>query len=361
MPPATVFRALRRYTKDGLRYVDRRRLNFQKAWERRVKLRGAVKDYLLSHSVLSEWAPLSLEKWVKVLAQLGVRVAPHTLSAFYRRHKVTYRVVKYKFSRADKVPLAQTQGFVVELARRIERDENIVYFDETSCNMWMRKRYAWSSRDHPVRMHLNKDRGKGVTIMGAIGHRLPKGVFSLARTTNQQEVGEFLHKLRDVVTPNRFAVNERIVLVLDNHPSHGTDLVRGLARQLNVELLFLPPYSPELNSIESLWAVFKLDLKNRLQQHPDVNLAQDDFRTLVYQCIANVTAAQQQRAARHNNRAYMHRMLCDMIDPQPNLTKEELRQRVIDEVGPVQRRVPWNSLVQSPQVLTPLALSPRHS
>ena len=57
----------------------------------------------------------------------------------------------------------------------------------------------------------------------------------------------------------------------------------------------------------------------------------------------------------------MHRMLCGMIDPRPHLSKEELEQRVLDEVGPVQRRVPHNSLIQSPQVLTPLGLSPLHS
>ena len=184
LPVSTVYNALRRFENDKLQFVDRRRTNFKRAWEGRIKIKGAVKDYLLSHEVLSEWASLSLDKRVKKLAQLGVYVRPHTLSLFYRRHKVTYRVVKYEFSRARRVPLSDIQAFVVDLARRIERNQLIVYFDETSCNMWMRKRYSWCTRDNPVRMHLNKDRGHGITIMGAIGHRLPQGVFSLAKSTN---------------------------------------------------------------------------------------------------------------------------------------------------------------------------------
>jgi hypothetical protein len=180
--------------------------------------------------------------------------------------------------------------------------------------------------------------------MGAIGHKLPKGVFSLAKSTNQDDVGAFLSRLRDVVTPNRFDPNERIVLVVDNHPSHGTEYVRTLARQLNIELLHLPPYSPELNSIEALWAIFKLDLKNRLQQHKSIVLDQKDFRSLVHQCIANVSPEQQQRAARFNNRAYMHRMLREMLVPQRTEPKAVLEQRVIDQVGPPQIRVPPNSL-----------------
>ena len=97
------------------------------------------------------------------------------------------------------------------------------------------------------------------------------------------------YRLRGAVSPSPFTNRERIVLVLDNHPSHGTGQVRELAQQLNIELMFLPPYSPELNSIEALWAIFKLDLKNRLQQHRSVVLSQDDFRGLVRECIANVT------------------------------------------------------------------------
>ena len=78
------------------------------------------------------------------------------------------------------------------MARRIEKKQLVVYFDETSCNMWMRKRMTWSSRDEPVKMHLNRDRGHGVTVLGAIGERLPQGVFALAKSTNQNEVADFL-------------------------------------------------------------------------------------------------------------------------------------------------------------------------
>jgi len=34
LPVATVFTALKRYMQDGLRFIDRRKTNFQKSWER---------------------------------------------------------------------------------------------------------------------------------------------------------------------------------------------------------------------------------------------------------------------------------------------------------------------------------------
>jgi hypothetical protein len=73
-----------------------------------------------------------------------------------------------------------------------------------------------------VKFPLNKVRGHGITVLGAIGVLLPKGVFSLARSTNKEAVMLFLHKLRSVVTPNPMGVREKIVMVLDNHSSHKT-------------------------------------------------------------------------------------------------------------------------------------------
>ncbi len=40
------------------------------------------------------------------------------------------------------------------------------------------------------------------------------------------------------------------MMVLDNHGAHKDERVRELIEGRGYELLFLPPYSPELNSIE---------------------------------------------------------------------------------------------------------------
>ena len=44
--------------------------------------------------------------------------------------------------------------------------------DETATNMWIRKRYTWSTKERPIKMSLNQDRGKGITVYGAIGECL---------------------------------------------------------------------------------------------------------------------------------------------------------------------------------------------
>ena len=48
-----------------------------------------------------------------------------------------------------------------------------------------------------------------------------------------------------------------VTLVLDNARYQRNDVVRGRAKELGIELLFLPSYSPNLNLIERLWRFTK--------------------------------------------------------------------------------------------------------
>jgi len=47
------------------------------------------------------------------------------------------------------------------------------------------------------------------------------------------------------------------VIVIDNFASHRSRLVRDKARELGLYLVYLPPYSPDLNPIEFIWKSIK--------------------------------------------------------------------------------------------------------
>ncbi len=82
--------------------------------------------------MLTAWAGFSLVKRVHEISKLGFNVKPQTLSLFYRWNKVRYVVCKYQYQQARKQPKSLLQAFSIELAKRTEADENIVYFDETT-------------------------------------------------------------------------------------------------------------------------------------------------------------------------------------------------------------------------------------
>ena len=55
--------------------------------------------------------------------------------------------------------------------------------------------------------------------------------------------------------------DELKIMVLDNGAFHKA---KSLIIPENIILIFLPPYSPELNPAEKIWAKFKRDFSNKL-------------------------------------------------------------------------------------------------
>lgn len=59
--------------------------------------------------------------------------------------------------------------------------------------------------------------------------------------------------------------NKKHLIVLDNVAYHRCQGKEGYPIPKNIELMFLPPYSPDFNPIERLWKYFKdVFLNNRL-------------------------------------------------------------------------------------------------
>lgn len=120
--------------------------------------------------------------------------------------------------------------------------------------------------------------------MGAISTYFEKPVFMMAPSTNREHVIAFLGRLR-----KEFAdPDQKVYVVLDNHRAHHTKEVTELAKNLNFVLMFLPPYSPELNAIEALWGVIKRKVKRHLIENKLVKLQQDHFRTILQDCLDSI-------------------------------------------------------------------------
>jgi putative transposase len=72
--------------------------------------------------------------------------------------------------------------------------------------------------------------------------------------SRKEDIIEFLKQIRTV---NPYG---RIMIILDNFRSHHAKLTTETAGKLNIDLLFLPPYSPHLNPIEFIWKTIKREL-----------------------------------------------------------------------------------------------------
>jgi transposase len=83
-----------------------------------------------------------------------------------------------------------------------------------------------------------------------------------------------------------------VTLVLDNARYQRNALVMGLARELGIELLFLPSYSPNLNLIERLWRFVK-----RKAAYGRYHASFGDFRAAVQDVLDSVPTTHAEKLA----------------------------------------------------------------
>jgi putative transposase len=69
--------------------------------------------------------------------------------------------------------------------------------------------------------------------------------------SKKEDICCFLHPVRNANPVGR------IILILDNFRSHKARATIVQAKRLDIDLIFLPPYSPDLNPIEYIWKSVK--------------------------------------------------------------------------------------------------------
>lgn len=108
--------------------------------------------------------------------------------------------------------------------------------------------YVWSikgSRPTAIR----QTRYEWVYLYAAVDPLSGESAALLARHVNTATMNAFLR-----ILSREIDANDHVVLVLDQAGWHRS---RKLQVPSNITLLFLPPYSPELNPVERLWAYMK--------------------------------------------------------------------------------------------------------
>lgn len=126
--------------------------------------------------------------------------------------------------------------------------------------------WLWCFARMFVRAASGRQRYNVLGALNAVTHELVTEI----NTTyiNALSVCALLRKLagRGVSVP--------LTLVLDNARYQRCALVQGLARELGIELLFLPSYSPNLNLIERLWKFVKKEVLDS-RHHQDFKRFQE--------------------------------------------------------------------------------------
>jgi transposase len=104
---------------------------------------------------------------------------------------------------------------------------------------------------------------KIMTILGAMSL---SGMIATMTIEEATDADIFLAYVEQVLSP---VLKSGDVVVMDNLSSHKVDGVRESIEKAGAELLYLPPYSPDLNPIEKAWAKLKQLLRSAKARSKD--------------------------------------------------------------------------------------------
>jgi len=181
----------------------------------------------------------------------GIKRGYTQVRCFMKRLGLGYRKMGHIPAKADTAKQKQCVVETLEpvIERVINKECHLFFLDAAHfvlgafiCSVWC---FA--------RMFIKSAAGRNrINVLGAV-HAVTKEITTLINTDyiNANTIVEFLKQLKDKYC------DLPIYIVLDNARYQHCELVIKTALSLDITLLFLPPYSPNLNIIERLWKLTK--------------------------------------------------------------------------------------------------------
>jgi transposase len=134
--------------------------------------------------------------------------------------------------------------------------EHLIYLDESGVSTQMTRLYARCAGGQRIHESTPDGRWKILTILGAISTRGMIATMTIEAATDREI---FLAYLDHVLCPQ---LRPGDVVVMDNLSSHKVAGVRERIEAVGAHVLYLPPYSPDLNPIEKVWSKLKQLLRS---------------------------------------------------------------------------------------------------
>jgi transposase len=149
------------------------------------------------------------------------------------------------------------------------------FWDETGFSLRVIRRKRWTLRGKRQKVTGIRSRGR-INVMGGLRYHDRKTLSFFVENGNGESFFESLEKLNQFIKaewvkqgnkPELYEqIGTRVVVILDNASYHKRqDIIDKIAQSLpNIQLCFLPAYSPDLNLIELVWHSCKEFIAHRL-------------------------------------------------------------------------------------------------
>lgn len=208
----------------------------------------------------------------------GLRRSPTQVGEFLKKLGLKRRKVGQIPAKAD--PEKQQQFLTKELEPRLQETQggkrHLFFMDAAHFVLQPFLGFLWCLARVFIKAPAGRQR---FNVLGAL-HATTLQLVSVTNCDyiNSQSVVDLLHKLAALFT------DLPITLVLDNARYQRCHLVQDVAAELGIELLFLPPYSPNLNLIERLWKFVKKQCLYSQYYEKFI-----DFKQAIEDCLAETS------------------------------------------------------------------------
>ena len=133
--------------------------------------------------------------------------------------------------------------------------ENFIFIDETDANLNMTPVYGRSPCNERVYGDKPVAWGDRISTVGAMSLNGIETALCFEGTLNG---AVFLYFIENFPVP---LLKPHHVVVMDNASPHKNTKVEELIKMTGASLVYLPPYSPDLNPIENAWSKLKQHLR----------------------------------------------------------------------------------------------------
>ncbi len=133
--------------------------------------------------------------------------------------------------------------------------ERLKFVDEAGVNLALTRLFGRAPRGQRVTDSVPQNYGENVTMLGALSM---VGVEALMTVNGATDGSIFLVFVREVLAPTLRAGD---VVIWDNLGAHRSVVVREAVEAKGAKLIFVPPYSPDMNPIERCWSKIKTFLR----------------------------------------------------------------------------------------------------
>ena len=213
----------------------------------------ALDRYLVNHTLTTAQIVQAhvQSTYEKKYSIIGVIKLLHRMGFSYKKPKV----VPGKVSVAAQEIFLQTYK---DLREKLGIKDHIYFSDATHPTHNTKPSYGWIKKGKANDVYIKSNTGrKRVNLLGALDIGDKTAVVIEKETINAEAIIALLEAVK-----NR-QKQGKVYLVVDNARYHYARLVnRWLLHHPRFKLIFLPPYSPNLNIIERLWRFFHQKVTN---------------------------------------------------------------------------------------------------